>query len=473
LQKIQILMLDDSTIVAIATPAGMGAIAVIRLSGKDSIAIADSVFQSSKKSKKLATQKPYTIHYGSVVDSGRVLDDVLVSIFKAPHSYTGEDSIEISCHGSVVIQQQILELLIKSGARLAKPGEFTLRAFLNGKIDLSQAEAIADLIASSSEAARRVALQQMRGGFSDKLKILREQLLQFTALIELELDFSDEDVEFADRTQLEQLIIGILAEINRLIDSFSHGNAIKSGIPVTIAGKPNVGKSTLLNHLLNEEKAIVSEIAGTTRDSIEDTIHLGGINFRFIDTAGLRHTSDTIESIGIERALNKIEQAKVVLYLLDAQETMTDCLEAISEFRPKLTNEQSLVVLVNKEDKSNPQHTIDLVTAINKQFGCKAISISAKGGHNIDILTQILIEIGLSGQPENEDVVVTNARHYDSLINTQKNLDQALIGLKSNISGDLLAIDIRQAIYHLGEITGEITNNEVLGYIFSKFCIGK
>lgn len=466
-------MLDDSTITAIATAAGMGAIAVIRLSGNDSITITDSIFQSSRKGKKLINQQPYTIHYGSIIDTDKVIDDVLVSIFKAPHSYTGENSVEISCHGSVVIQQQILELLVKNGARLAKSGEFTLRAFLNGKIDLSQAEAIADLIASSSEAARRVALQQMRGGFSGKLKSLREQLLQFTALIELELDFIEEDVEFADRTKLEQLVLGIQSEVNRLIESFSQGNAIKSGIPVTIAGKPNVGKSTLLNRLLNEEKAIVSEIAGTTRDSIEDTVHLGGIQFRFIDTAGLRTTSDTVESVGVERALNKIDQAKIVLYLIDAQESMKDCLDTIAGFKPKLNNNQTLIVLVNKEDKSNPEHTDDLVTAIGKQFGCQALSISAKGGHNIEKLTHLLIEIGLSGQPENEDVIVTNARHYDSLINTQKSLEQVFNGLKSNISGDLLAIDIRQAIYHLGEITGEITNDEILGYIFSKFCIGK
>ncbi|HOK61078.1 MAG TPA: tRNA uridine-5-carboxymethylaminomethyl(34) synthesis GTPase MnmE, partial [Tenuifilum sp.] len=302
------------TIVAIATPPGMGAIAVLRLSGERSLEITSSVFRPAKKGKSLKEQKAYTIHYGSIVDGDREVDHVLVSLFRAPHSYTGEDVIEISCHGSTVIQQQLLELLVRHGARLAQPGEFTLRAFMNGKIDLSQAEAIADLIASTSETARRVALNQMRGGISNKLTELRNELLRFTALVELELDFSEEDVEFANRQELETLVNNIISEIDKLSASFSQGNAIKAGIPVTIAGKPNVGKSTLLNRLLNEEKAIVSEIAGTTRDAIEDTIHLGGINFRFIDTAGLRQTTDTIESIGIERAFAKIEKARIVLY---------------------------------------------------------------------------------------------------------------------------------------------------------------
>lgn len=467
-------MINDSTIAAIATPPGTGAIAVIRLSGAEAIAIANEVFVSKSPGKQLINQHPNTIHYGSIIDGDRLIDDVLVSLFRAPHSYSGEDTVEISCHGSPIVQQQVLELLVRHGARLALPGEFTLRAFLNGKIDLSQAEAIADLIASSSEAARRVALQQMRGGFSGKLKELRDQLLQFTSLLELELDFGEEDVEFADRHQLEELVSRILTEINKLIESFQQGNAIKHGIPVTIAGKPNVGKSTLLNRLLKEERAIVSEIAGTTRDTIEDTINLGGINFRFIDTAGLRKTDDSIESIGIERAYTKIGQAKVVLYLVDAQAGLDDALASVQDVQDRLEAGQTLIVLVNKEDKADPTHTGNLVSAIRSLCNdTPCFAISAKGGHNIDYLTNTLIGIGLHGQPEGDGVIITNVRHYDSLVNTRSNLEDALNGLKSGLTGDLLAIHIRQAIYYLGEITGEITTDEVLGNIFSKFCIGK
>ena len=466
-------MLDDSTIVAIATPPGMGAIAVIRVSGVDSITLTDGVFKPVKAGKSLLKAKPYTLHYGHIVDMERVIDEVLASIFHAPHSYTGENAVEISCHGSVVIQQQILELLIRRGARLAKPGEFTLRAFLNGKMDLSQAEAVADLIASTSEAERRVALQQMRGGFSDKLKLLRDQLLRFTALIELELDFSEEDVEFADRKQLEALVGNIHEEVSRLADSFSIGNAIKQGIPVTIAGKPNVGKSTLLNRLLNEEKAIVSEIAGTTRDAIEDTIQLAGMNFRFIDTAGLRHTTDEVESLGIARTHSKIEQAKVVLYLIDAAESMSVGLTEVEKFQQKLTNQQTLMVLLNKADRAEAQHTELLAQNIESHLHCITLIISAKSGQNINELTQNLVNIGMSAQPDGNNVVVTNARHYESLVNARDSLARVLSGLKSNLTGDLLAVDIHQALYHLGSITGEITNDEVLGYIFSKFCIGK
>ncbi len=345
------LLETNQTIAAIATPPGMGAIAVIRVSGERAVDITTSIFRPIKKGKKLSEQKPYTIHFGSIMDGDREVDQVLVSLFRAPHSYTGEDLVEISCHGSVIIQQQLLELLVRHGAQLAKPGEFTLRAFMNGKIDLSQAEAIADLIASTSETARRVALNQMRGGISNKLAELRSELLKFTALVELELDFSEEDVEFANRNELELLVKTIIAEIDKLTASFSQGNAIKAGIPVTIAGKPNVGKSTLLNRLLNEEKAIVSEIAGTTRDAIEDTIHLGGINFRFIDTAGLRQATDTIESIGIERAFAKIEKARIVLYITDAQSESNEIVSEVESFSTKIAPSQSLMVLVNKEDK--------------------------------------------------------------------------------------------------------------------------
>lgn len=461
-----------TTIAAIATPPGMGAIAVIRLSGSSAIEITDSIFRPVRKGKSLAKQSAYTIHYGSIVDGNREVDQVLVSLFKAPHSYTGEDVVEISCHGSVVVQQQLLELLVRHGAQLAKPGEFTLRAFMNGKIDLSQAEAIADLIASTSETARRVALNQMRGGISGKLAELRSELLRFTAMVELELDFSDEDVEFADRGQLEDLIKSIIAEIDTLSDSFSQGNAIKSGIPVTIAGKPNVGKSTLLNRLLNEEKAIVSEIAGTTRDAIEDTIHLGGINFRFIDTAGLRKTDDTIESLGIERAIAKIEKARIVLYLIDSQCDASSIMGEVEAFIKKLTASQSLIILVNKEDKSPQQH-VETVLGKLKEKGFNALAISAKAGHNIEQLQQLLIAIGKTDMPENEGVIITNIRHYNALQSARTSLMQVLNGLHANLSGDLLTVDIYEAINYLGEITGEISNKDVLDFIFSKFCIGK
>jgi len=468
------MILDDITITAIATPPGTGAIAVIRLSGKDAISICDKVFKSSSKSKNLSTQKPYTIHHGTIFDESRPIDEVLVSIFKAPRSYTSEDVVEISCHGSQIIQQQILELLVRNGARLAQPGEFTLRAFLNGKIDLSQAEAIADLISSSSEAARRVALQQMRGGFSNQLKALREQLLHFIALIELELDFSEEDVEFADRKELTTLLIQILTVIDKMISSFQLGNVIKMGIPVTIAGKPNVGKSTLLNRLLNEERAIVSEIAGTTRDTIEDTINLGGITFRFIDTAGLRHTKDAIESMGVERAYNKITQAKVILLIVDAQISTDEVIHSVEEVKTKLTDDQRLIILLNKEDKADKEQLNQILVMLKRDYpSLYALTISAKEGHNIDQLTNTLINIGLHGQPETNEVIVTNVRHYESLIRVKENLEEAIAGLKNNLSSDLLAIDIRQAIYYMGEITGEITTDDILGHIFSKFCIGK
>lgn len=466
------LLETKQTIAAIATPPGMGAIAVIRVSGERAVEITNSIFRPLKKGKKLSEQKPYTVHYGSIMDGDREVDQVLVSLFRAPHSYTGEDVVEISCHGSVVIQQQLLELLVRHGAQLAKPGEFTLRAFMNGKIDLSQAEAIADLIASTSEMARRVALNQMRGGISTKLAELRNELLRFTALVELELDFSEEDVEFANRNELEQLVNSIIAEIEKLTASFSQGNAIKAGIPVTIAGRPNVGKSTLLNRLLNEEKAIVSEIAGTTRDAIEDTIHLGGINFRFIDTAGLRQATDTIESIGIERAFAKIEKARIVLYITDAQSNGDEIVSEVESFSRKIAPSQCLMVLVNKEDKSTQEHVETIISTLRAK-GYNALAISAKAGHNIEQLQQQLIAIGKTDMPENEDVIVTNIRHYNALQSARANLEQVLKGLHANLSGDLLTIEISQAIENLGEITGEISNDEVLGYIFSKFCIGK
>jgi len=465
---------EDITIAAIASPPGTGAVALIRLSGKDSFIICDKVFNATKKGKKLINQKPYTVHHGTIHDDNRPIDEVLVSLFRTPHSYTGEDIIEITCHGSQIIQQQILELLVRNGARLAEPGEFTLRAFLNGKIDLSQAEAIADLISSSSEASRRIALQQMRGGFSNQLKDLRNQLLHFIAMIELELDFGEEEVEFADRIQLKNLLNQILSVVNKMMDSFQLGNVIKQGIPVTIAGKPNVGKSTLLNRLLNEERAIVSEIAGTTRDTIEDTINLGGITFRFIDTAGLRHTKDTIESIGVERAYAKITQAKVVLLLVDTQSSIDEIIDSVKGIKEKLTNDQTLIILLNKEDKTDLTHNNEILQELKSTYpNITTLAISAKNGHHIDRLTTELINIGLHRQPETDEVIITNVRHYDSLLKTKENLEEAIVGLENNLSGDLLAIDIRQAIHYLGEITGEITTDEILGHIFSKFCIGK
>jgi tRNA modification GTPase len=464
----------DATIVAIATPAGVGAIAVVRLSGNDAIGICERVFYPAKKGTMLSSQPAYTIHYGSIKDGDKIIDKVLVSIFKSPNSYTGEDIVEISCHGSTLIQQEILELLIRNGATHAQAGEFTLRAFLNGKMDLSQAEAVADLIASSSEAARRVAMEQMRGGFSNHLKHLREQLLQFISLIELELDFSEEDVEFADRTQLYRLVDELSEQTTKLLESFKLGNVIKSGIPVTIAGKPNVGKSTLLNRLLNEEKAIVSEIAGTTRDSIEDTINIKGIKFRFIDTAGLRHTTDTIESIGIERAYIKISQALIILMLIDAHDDISLSIKEIENVYRSLKDDQRMIILINKVDLVDKNLLPSIYDILAKRFSAsKVISLSAKHGNNTD---ELIKELSSEYKPtlnNSEAVIITNARHYESLLKASENLERVKNALKSNLPTDLLAMDIRQVLHYIGEITGEITTEEILGSIFSKFCIGK
>jgi tRNA modification GTPase len=464
----------DTTIVAIATPAGVGAIAVVRLSGNNAIGICEKVFSPSKKGVILSMQPAYTIHYGNISDGERIIDKVLVSLFKSPNSYTGEDIVEVSCHGSTLIQQEILELLIRNGATHAQPGEFTLRAFLNGKMDLSQAEAVADLIASSSEAARRVAMEQMRGGFSNQLKHLREQLLQFISLIELELDFSEEDVEFADRTQLYGLVNLLSDQTTKLLESFKLGNVIKSGIPVTIAGKPNVGKSTLLNRLLNEEKAIVSEIAGTTRDAIEDTINIKGIKFRFIDTAGLRHTTDTIESIGIERAYVKISQALIVLMLIDANDDIAISIKEIENVYQSLKDDQRMIILINKVDLVEEQLLSGIFDILAKRFSAsKVISLSAKHGNNTE---ELIKELSSEYKPtlnNNEAVIITNARHYESLLKANENLERVKNALKSNLPTDLLAMDIRQVLHYIGEITGEITTEEILGSIFSKFCIGK
>jgi tRNA modification GTPase len=464
----------DSTITAIATSPGMGAIAVIRLSGKEAIKICEKVFIPSAKGKILSNEPAYTIHHGKVVDKSKIIDQVLVSLFKSPNSYTGEDIVEISCHGSTLIQQQILELLIRNGATHAQPGEFTLRSFLNGKMDLSQAEAVADLIASSSEAARRVAIDQMRGGFSNHLKQLREQLLHFISLIELELDFSEEDVEFANRDQLFTLIQEISTHTNKLLESFKLGNVIKTGVPVTIAGKPNVGKSTLLNRLLNDDKAIVSEIAGTTRDSIEDTININGVNFRFVDTAGLRDTTDTIEALGIERTYIKISQALIVLMLLDAREAVEVLLNDVQNVHQSLRENQRMIILINKADLTDHDHLKLAEDALSHRYSnCKTIQLSAKHGLNLEVLEQELADEYSPSLVNSDAVVITNARHYESLLKAQENLERVSVGLKNSLPSDLLAMDIRQVLHFIGEITGEITTDEILGSIFSKFCIGK
>lgn len=464
----------DDTICAIATPAGFGAIAIIRLSGRNSFAVCHKVF----KGKNLKQQSSHSIHYGFIIEPGRngkngsnkIIDEVLVSIFKAPHSYTGEDVIEISCHGSVYIQQEILNLLVKSGARLAAPGEFTLRAFLNGRLDLSQAEAVADLIASGSESTHKVAMHQMRGGFSREIKLLRDELVKFASLIELELDFSEEDVEFAKRDELKELVKKTQEMIGKLIRSFKTGNVIKNGIPVVIAGKPNVGKSTLLNALLNDERAIVSDIPGTTRDTIEDEINLGGVAFRFIDTAGIRETSDEIESIGVKRTLEKIKSATVIIYLFDVHEITSRELNAIEiSIEDEMKGTDARLLLVgNKIDKE------DLSYIRNEFSGFdNIIYISAKEKTNLEQLTLKLLSLVNIEAVHPDETVITNVRHYEALSHASESLETVSKGLNDSISGELLATDIRKALHHLGTITGEVTSDEILGSIFSRFCIGK
>ena len=466
-------MIPQETIVALATPSGAGAIAIIRLSGKEAITIAAQVFESVS-GKDITTQKTHTIHLGHIVDDTKVLDQVLLSIFKGPNSYTGENVVEISCHGSVFIQQQIIQLLLRKGAKMAQAGEFTLRAFLNGKLDLSQAEAVADLIASDNEASHQIAMQQMRGGFSNEIAKLREELLNFASLIELELHFAEEDVEFADRTAFHELINRIEFVLKRLIDSFAVGNVIKNGIPVAIVGEPNVGKSTLLNALLNEERAIVSDIAGTTRDTIEDELVISGIGFRFIDTAGIRETKDVVESIGIQKTFEKIEQAQVVILLLDAKELQVSGLKFQVEIE-KIKNkfpQKPLVVILNKVDLLSK----DDVEAIRKELetlNLKLETISAKQKTGIDELKNTLLSFVNTGALRNNETIVTNTRHYDSLLKALEEIQKVKWGLDSGISSDLMAIDIRSALFFFGEITGEVTNDELLGNIFANFCIGK
>ncbi len=463
-------MITQDTIVALATPSGAGAIAIIRVSGKDALQICAPLFRSVS-GKDLLAQKSHTIHLGHIVDEERVLDEVLVSIFKGTNSYTGEPTIEISCHGSTYIQQEIIQLLLRKGCRMANAGEFTLRAFINGKLDLSQAEAVADLIASDSEASHQIAMQQMRGGFSNEIQKLREELLNFASLIELELDFAEEDVEFADRTQFKDLISRIINVLKRLIDSFSVGNVIKNGIPVAIVGEPNVGKSTLLNALLNEERAIVSDIAGTTRDTIEDEINIGGIGFRFIDTAGIRDTKDVVESIGIQKTFEKIEQAQVVIYLVDSSLLTNDSIQELKTEIGKIKNkhpQKPLIIVANKVDKLENSEIENLKSEIENIH-----LLSAKQNIGVEELQNKLLEFVNTGALRNNETIVTNTRHYDALLKALEEIQKVQYGLDSGLSGDLMAIDIRQALYHFGEITGEITSDDLLGNIFANFCIGK
>lgn len=467
----EITMNDQTVICAIATAPGMGAIAVIRLSGKGCIEICDRIFVSPSH-KKLVDVLPNTIHFGKIVNKEELIDEVLISVFHAPHSFTGEDSIEISCHGSVYIQQRILQLLISSGARLAAPGEFTQRAFLNGKMDLSQAEAVADLIASSSAAAHKMALSQMRGGFSDELMKLRMELLHITSLLELELDFSEEDVEFADRSELRNIAVGIDTLISRLCASFSLGNVIKNGIPVAIVGNTNVGKSTLLNALLKEDRAIVSDIEGTTRDVIEDTINLQGITFRFIDTAGIRHTDDQVENMGIERTFFKIEQARIVLFLIDATKNTEQFFPYYTRVKEHLGSDARLLILLNKTDQTDSADMIlSQITSLSS--GEKILPIAAKTGYNIHHLVDELISTINLNALHSGDAIVSNARHYEALSHARLAIERVITGLDSHLSGEFVSQDIRECLHYLGEITGQITTDEVLGNIFKNFCVGK
>lgn len=464
-------MNTSDIICAISTSPGMGAIAVLRLSGDGCISLTEQIFESPS-GKHLSAAKGNTVYFGSIRDGKELIDEVLVTIFRAPHSFTGEESVEISCHGSVYIQQRLLKLLVDVGARLAAPGEFTQRAFLNGKMDLSQAEAVADLISSSSAASHRMALLQMKGGFSTELMRLRSELLHITSLLELELDFSEEDVEFADREELNRIASGIEQLLVRLCASFSLGNVLKNGVPVAIVGNTNVGKSTLLNALLREERAIVSDIAGTTRDTIEDTINLNGITFRFIDTAGIRSTTDEVENIGIERTFAKIGQASIILLLTDLKRGAESFEEYYKQVKAHISSDAHLVIVLNKtdevEDLLTPQETIRLFTS-----GEKIIPISARTGANLDTLICELTNAVNLNPLNSSDIIVSNIRHYEALSHALEAIRRVKEGLQSNLSGEFVSQDIRECLHYLGEITGEISTDEVLGNIFEKFCIGK
>jgi tRNA modification GTPase len=479
----------SDTIVALATPPGVGAIGVIRLSGVDAIKIADSVFHG----KKLEKQATHTIHFGTIRDADdRILDEVLASLFVAPKSYTRENVVEISTHGSPYIQQQIIQLLLSHGARMAQPGEFTLRAFLNGQLDLSQAEAVADLIASSSESSHAMAMQQMRGGFSEQIKILRTQLVNFASLIELELDFGEEDVEFANRDALKALIIDIQSLIKKLLDSFALGNVLKNGVMTVIAGRPNAGKSTLLNVLLNEERAIVSDIAGTTRDTIEEILNIKGVEFRLIDTAGIREATDQIEALGVQKTMEKVSQSAILVYVFDVVETKLD--EVISDLQQLVRDDMKTLVICNKMDKNpyfRPQWLTNLGDETIPDFHFSAnrtpsvfsdispvseeqiITLSAKEGMNIPYLKDALLNLVTEGKVNQESTIVSNARHYEALQKSYQSLDDVLKGMASSVTSDFIAMDIRQALHYLGEIVGEVSTDDLLENIFSKFCIGK
>ena len=457
-------MLNNETIIALATPNGKGAISVIRISGSNAIASTEKFFKS-KNNKVLSQQSSHTVHLGYLLKNENELDEVLITLFKGPHSYTGEDTIEISCHGSSYIQKEIIDLFVENGVRVANPGEFTLRAFINGKMDLNQAEAVADLIASENKGSHNLAMQQMKSGFSNDLKKLRGELLHFSSMIELELDFSQEDVEFAEREEFRKLTNTIKSELKTLIDSFQSGNVLKNGISVAIAGKPNAGKSSLLNTLLNEEKAIVSDIPGTTRDSIEDSLVINGINFRFTDTAGLRDTNDVIESKGIEKTKEKINNAKILLYLFDINDT--DINEIKSSLKTFKRKDLSILLVRNK---------IDLKIQNKKLFNdlnqFELIEISATEKKSVKKLKKRLIREVDVLNPYT-DTIISNSRHYEALIKALKAIEEVNQGLKNNLSGDLLSVDIKRSVEFLAEITGDITNDDVLGNIFANFCIGK
>lgn len=482
--------MNQDTICAIATAQG-GAIGCIRVSGPEAIGITSRIFTPAATGKKLEDSKPYTLTFGRIHEGTEVIDEVLVSLFRAPRSYTGEDSTEITCHGSAYILQKVLQLLIKNGCRMAGPGEYTQRAFLNGKMDLSQAEAVADLIASSSAATHRIAMSQMRGGFSKELVALRDKLLHFTSLIELELDFSDhEELEFADRSELCQLADNIEKVIARLANSFNVGNAIKNGVPVAIIGETNAGKSTLLNVLLNEEKAIVSDIHGTTRDVIEDTVNIGGITFRFIDTAGIRETDDTVESLGIERTFQKLDQAEIVLWMIDATDANAQIAQLSPQILPRCEGKQ-LILVYNKADLVEKTYELveqkyesvaqkyesvaDIRNSIPTYFPgeIKSIAVSAKRKEHIEELQQLLIAAANIPAVTQNDIIVTNIRHYEALNNALEAIRRVQQGLANNLSGDFVSQDIRECIFHLSDIAGEVTNDMVLKNIFQHFCIGK
>ena len=459
---------EKDTLCAVSTPAGVGGVAIIRISGPDAVRIADSVLSMSKP---LAEKKPYTVSFGKLMQGENVLDEVLVSLFKAPRSFTGEDVVEIAVHGSVYIQREAIKLLLAAGCRMADHGEFTKRAFMNGKMDLSQAEAVADVIASRSAASHKVAVSQMRGGFSRKLQILRAQLLQFTSLIELELDFSEEDVEFADRSQLKALAAEIESDITRLINSFSTGNAVKNGVPVAIVGETNAGKSTLLNLLLGDDKAIVSDIHGTTRDIIEDTTDIGGVLFRFIDTAGIRETTDTIENLGIQRSFSAIEKAQIVLWMIDSTQ-LGEQIKTLADRIIPNTEGKQLFLLFNKVDKLSDAERAQL-DGMFTDVDARRFYISAKFDQGIDAVRDALVDASHVAEIEEGDVVVTNMRHYEALVKAHAAILKVQEGMATGLSGEFLSMDLHDCLDALGSIVGQISSDEVLGEIFSKFCIGK